>query len=413
MTTVHAPAQPGLDAPSEEELVGRARAMREELLARQEEAEKLTHLPPDLHEQFLAHGFYDMFVPKTYGGLEVSPRTFFEVCKELARGDMGSAWCFALAANHALHVASWYPKEVQDRAFGNRDFRAASVSAPTVRARRTDGGYVLDGVVDYCSGIPHSTWYLGQCMVEQEEGAAPVMGMFLAPQDTFERMHNWGESTGLKATGSESIRFTDAFVAADLVIEDANMIDIPVKDGTVGSRLHGNPMYAGRGLLTFTVSLASLAVGGLYHALDEFEHLMRTRKTPLPPVQLRLHDVDYQRHYGAAWTKIRTAELALDGVIAQHAEYCRGTVDGTREYTFLDDWSLSCVVREIIVQLWETLQHDLLRVVGSGSMRRGERFERIFRDMSSLLTHRNPMLREQAFRNTANLLLEIPPPEAR
>ncbi len=71
------------------------------------------------------------------------------------------------------------------------------------------------------------------------------------------------------------------------------------------------------------------------------------------------------------------------------------------------------MVREIIIQLWETLEHDLLRVVGSGSMRQGERFDRIFRDMGSLLTHRNPMLREQAFRNTANLLLEIPPPEAR
>jgi len=250
-------------------------------------------------------------------------------------------------------------------------------------------------------------------MVQQEDDSAPVMGMFLAPEKTFERLHNWGDSIGLKATGSESIRFTDAFVEADLVIEDANMIDIDVLDGTLGSQLHGNPMYAGRGLLTFTLSLASLAVGGLYHALDEFERLMRTRKTPLPPVQLRLYDVDYQRHYGSAWTKIKTAELTLDGVIAKHAEYCQGTVDGSREYTFLDDWSLACVVRELIVQLWETLDHDLLRVIGSGSMRQGERFDRIFRDMTSLVTHRNPMLREQAFRNTANLLLEIPPPEAR
>jgi len=412
MTTAPA-AQRDLTVPSEQELVERARAMREELLARQEEAERLTHIPVDIHEKFLANRFYDMFVPSLYGGLEVAPKTFFEVCKELARGDMGSAWCFALAANHALHVASWYPKDVQDRAFGNGDFRAASVSAPTVKAQRTEGGYILNGVVDYCSGIPYSTWYLGQCMVQQEDDSAPLMGLFLAPEKTFERLHNWGDSIGLKATGSESIRFTDAFVEADLVIEDANMIDIGVKDGTLGSQLHGNPMYAGRGLLTFTLSLASLAVGGLYQALDEFERLMRTRKTPLPPIQLRLYDVDYQRHYGSAWTKIKTAELTLDGVIAKHAEYCQGTVDGSREYTFLDDWSLACVVREIIVQLWETLEHDLLRVIGSGSMRQGERFDRIFRDMTSLVTHRNPMLREQAFRNTANLLLEIPPPEAR
>lgn len=39
------------------------------------------------------------------------------------------------------------------------------------------------------------------------------------------------------------------------------MINISVAGGTVGSRLHGNPMYAGRGLTTFTISLASLAIG--------------------------------------------------------------------------------------------------------------------------------------------------------
>lgn len=399
-----------LDAPTDAELIERARAMRADLLERQHEAEELTHYSDEVHQQFLANRFYDMFVPKRYGGLEVAPKTFFEVCKELARGDMGSAWCFTLAANHALHVGSWYPEEVQDRAFGDGNFRAASVSAPTVKAQRTEGGFILNGVVDYCSGIPYSTWFLGQCMVEQEDGP-PVMGMFLVPESGFERQHNWGESIGLKATGSESIKFTDSFIESELMIEDANMIDISVKDGTVGSRLHDNPMYAGRGLLTFTVSLASLAVGGLYHALDEFEHLMRTRKTPLPPVQLRLHDVDYQRNYGAAWTKIKTAELTLDGVIAQHAEFCEATVAGTREYTFLDDWSLACVVREVMVQLWETLQQDLLRVVGSGSMRQGERFDRIFRDLTSAITHRNPMLREQAFRNTAVLMLGITPNE--
>ena len=35
------------------------------------------------------------------------------------------------------------------------------------------------------------------------------------------------------------------------------MIDIGVKGGTVGSQLHGNPMYSGRGLVTFTISTLS------------------------------------------------------------------------------------------------------------------------------------------------------------
>jgi alkylation response protein AidB-like acyl-CoA dehydrogenase len=394
-------------APSGAELVQRAIGLRPELLEGQAGAEDLTYYSEETHRKFLQARFYDMFVPKRYGGLEVSPRVFFDVVKELARGDLGTAWCFTLAANHALQVASWFPEEVQDRVFADGDFRAASVSAPTVKARRADGGYLLDGVVDYCSGIPYATYFLGQAMVEREDGTPPRMGMYLAPRSAFERLRNWGDSLGLKATGSESIRFTGAFLDSSMVLEDADMINFPVKGGTVGSRLHGNPLYAGRGLVTFTTSLAALAVGGGFLALDEYERLMRTRKTPYLPIVPRIEDADYQRLYGACFTKLRTAEAALNGVIAEHMEYCRQTADDTREYTFLDDWSLAGVVREVVIGVWETVENDLLRTVGASTMRHGERFERVFRDLAMLLVHRNPMLREQAFRRTARLVLGI------
>lgn len=394
-------------APAGSDLVGRAIALRPELLENQAGAEDLTYYSEETHQKFLDARFYDMFVPKRYGGLESSPRVFFDVVKELARGDLGTAWCFTLSANHALQVASWFPEEVQDRVFGGGDFRAASVSAPTVKARRADGGYLLDGVVDYCSGIPYATYFLGQAMLEQDDGTPPRMGMYLAPRSTFERLHNWGDSLGLKATGSESIRFTGAFLDAPMFLEDADMINFSAQNGTLGSRLHGNSLYAGRGLVTFTTSLAALAVGGGYLALDEYERLMRTRKTPYLPIVPRIEDADYQRLYGACYTKLRTAEAALNGVLAEHMDYCRQTAEGTREYTFLDDWTLAGVVREVCIGVWETVENDLLRTVGASSVRRGERFERIFRDLAMLLVHRNPMLREQAFRRTARLLLGI------
>ena len=39
-------------------------------------------------------------------------------------------------------------------------------------------------------------------------------------------------------------------------------------------------------------------------ALDEYERLMRERKTPLPPFVSRVEDPDYQRWYGRALTHI-------------------------------------------------------------------------------------------------------------
>lgn len=398
-------------APAGSDLVETAIALRDELIAEQAHAEELTHYSEEMHRKFLDARFYDMFVPKRYGGLEVGPRVFFDVIKELARGDLGSAWCFTLAANHALHVASWFSEEVQERVFGDHDFRASSVSAPTVKARRVEGGYVLNGTVDYCSGITYATYFLGQAMVEEPDGTPPRMALFLAPRSTFEPLGNWGDSLGLKATASETIRFTDAFLDSSSLLEDTDMINVPVLGGTVGSRLHGNPMYAGRGLVTFTISLAALAIGGGFNALDEYERLMRIRRTPLAPVAPRIEDGDYQRWYGAAYTKLRTAEAALNGVIAQHLEYCRQTVEGTREYTFFDDWTLAGVVREVVIAVWDTFDNDLLRTVGASSLRSGQRFERIFRDLATVIVHRNPMLRDQAYRRTAQLVLGLDTPE--
>ncbi|GAA3687136.1 acyl-CoA dehydrogenase family protein [Arthrobacter ginkgonis] len=413
MTAVASESKPGPasqpSAVTPADLIAAAVAMRPELIERQAEVEATTYFAADTHQKFLDSRLYDMYVPKMYGGLEVEVPTFMRVALELARGCMSTAWCFSLSANHALQVASWFPRQVQDQVFANRDFRAASVSAPTVRAEKVEGGYVLNGEVAYCSGIPYATYYLGQTMVADPDGGEPRMGMFLAPRDQFERLDDWGDTLGLKGSGSHSIRFTNGFVPAEFVMEDINMVDIPVEGGTVGSELHGNGMYSGRGLSIFTMTLAAIAIGGGYNALDEFEDQMRTRKTPLPPVVSRMQDPDYQRFYGAALTKLATAEAALMNVAQQHMDLCRANVAGERPYTFVDDFRLAGIARELVVQVWETVEKDLFRNIGSSAARNGERFERVFRDMAQAAGHRNTLLREQSYRTLAQLTLGLAP----
>lgn len=67
----------------------------------------------------------------------------------------------------------------------------------------------------------------------------------------------------------------------------------------------------------FTISLAAVTVGAACNALDEYERLMRTKATPLPPFGPRIENREYQRWYGRALTRIRTAEAAL--YAPQHA----------------------------------------------------------------------------------------------
>ena len=65
------------------------------------------------------------------------------------------------------------------------------------------------------------------------------------------------------------------------------MVDTDVAGGTPGVRIHGNPMYAGRTLAFFEGELAAIMIGAAKGALDEYEEILRTRKTQRPPIVTR------------------------------------------------------------------------------------------------------------------------------
>jgi 3-hydroxy-9,10-secoandrosta-1,3,5(10)-triene-9,17-dione monooxygenase len=398
-------------APAEitaEQLVARARALRGELVRQQAETEERTHFSPELHRALEDAGFYRMYVPRRYGGLEVDVPTFMRVGVELARGDMSAAWGACLSANHALQVASWFGQPLQDEVFSGGDFRCASVASPSVRATREDGGYRLEGAVAYCSGIPYSTYFLGQAMLpETDARGMPRMCLYVAPRSAFTVLDDWGDSLGLKGTGSDTIRFDGAVVPAHAVLEDVNMIDVRVEDGTPGLALHGNPMYGGRALVIFTLSLACTVIGGAYNALDEYANWTRDKPTPLPPFGPRAENADFQRWYGAALVKVQTAEAAMMRCAQEHMEICAASAAGDRPYTWAEDARLAAIARETMVQAWEAVEQHLLRTIGSSAVKSGQRFERLFRDLATMAAHRNTMLREDFWRQLGAIELGV------
>jgi alkylation response protein AidB-like acyl-CoA dehydrogenase len=394
-----------------DQLVARARALRPELVRAQAETEERTHYSPELHQALLEAGFYQMYVPRRYGGLEVDVPTFMRVGVELARGDMSAAWGACLAANHALQVASWFPERLQDEVFGGGDFRCASVAAPTVRATRVDGGYRLEGAVAYCSGIPYSTYFMGQAMLgDTDERGMPRVCLYVAPRSAFEVLDDWGDSLGLKGTGSDSIRFDGAVIPDYAVLEDVNMIDVRVEEGTPGVALHGNPMYGGRALVIFTLSLACTVIGGAYNALDEYANWTRDKPTPTPPFVPRVQNADFQRWYGAALVKVQTAEAAMMRCAQEHMEMCALSASGERPYTWPEDARLAAIARETMIQAWEAVEQHLLRTIGSSAIKNGQRFERLFRDLATMAGHRNSMLREEFWRQLGANALGVPYP---
>jgi 3-hydroxy-9,10-secoandrosta-1,3,5(10)-triene-9,17-dione monooxygenase len=375
-----------------EELLQRAHELRPLFSDSIEETEQLTHIPEALHAKVQEAGFYQLLVPKRYGGFEVDLPTYVKIWMEIARGDMSGAWNACLAANHALQLASWFPERTQDEIFSTPGgMKAASVAAPLSGfARKVDGGWELNGKVAYCSGIPYSTHYMGQALTEPAEPGGPPgpQILFWAPRDQFEVLDDWGKLTGLVGSGSNSIVFDKAFVPDHYVLEATHMADVDPGEGTIGYRLHGNTLYNSRGLGFFTMTVGGIMVGGAYGALDEFKHILQTRDLVRPPFGKRATDPDHQRWYGAALTKIKVAEGALLHSADMQMQFARNAVDG-RPYTWGDDQFVGTVARDAYSLAWQAMQEWIFRYSGSSAATKGAKIERTLRDMATGWSHFN------------------------
>jgi 3-hydroxy-9,10-secoandrosta-1,3,5(10)-triene-9,17-dione monooxygenase len=319
--------------------------------------------------------------PRRYGGLELDITTWLRLILEVAHGDIQAGWCLTLAAGHALQVASYYEQQAQDEIFGDGDFRAAAVAAPMGNARKVDGGWRVTGAWPYSSGAPYSTHYFGQTLIKADD-APPRMMLFVAERSQWEMLEDWGDLLGLKGSGSHTVRLEDGFVPDGWALPDKQLVEVDVSGGTPGSRLHGNPMYAGRCFSIFQLELSALMIGAAKGALDEYEQIVTTRRTQRPPTTLRSEDPDYQRWFGTAIGRLATAQAAVMNAGDQWTELCRRNVEEDAGFARADDQVLNFIGRDAMRMAWDAMQEHIVRTAGSSALRDGERLQRIYRDMT-------------------------------
>jgi 3-hydroxy-9,10-secoandrosta-1,3,5(10)-triene-9,17-dione monooxygenase len=375
---------------TEREIIERAVALRPALLERQAETERLTHYPKDTHDDFLRAGFYRILQPRRYGGYEFGLPTFLQVVVEVARGCPSTGWALSLTAAHVLQAASFFSEEAQDELFGaDGDFRAASTLIPVGVAQPDgDGSLVLDGTWSYASGAPYSTHFVGQTLNAPTTPGGPPgpLLLFVAPRRVWTVLDDWHGVLGLRGTGSNSVHIEQGRIPAHFACE-ASYLDLPVEGGTVGSALHGNPMYAARVAGFFHAELASIMIGTAYAAADEYARIIRSRPLTSDPGRTRSELPEFQHHLGHALGRIRTAEAALRGAADDWTETCRRNVSGEAPFTAAEDHRLAQIFLTAGQLAWDALQDPLFRTAGTRYGRDGERMQRYFRDAATYRTH--------------------------
>ena len=366
------------------EIVRRAAALKPMIRAQADESERRGTYSDELHQEFLKAGFYRMVQPRRFGGYEFDLPTFWRAMVEISTGDPGTGWGLTLGSHHAWVVGSFWSERGQREIFGpDGDFRAPHRPLPGGTATPADGGYVVTGTWDYCSGVPHSTHFMGNALLPESDPPAAIV--VVIPKGQYTMLDDWGGGAqlGMQASGSNSVRVENVFVPEHMTVPG----NWTRREGaTPGTELHGNPMYLGMIYGVYHAGLVVSVVGAAKASLEEFEGAITSKKTTFPPQVWRFEHPDFQRTYGLARGMIDAAEQLLYRGGEMYMECADRWARTGEPFTREDDIRLFGLLQQS-GKLAADAVELLFRSGGSSPARRGQPMQRYFRDVAMYRGH--------------------------
>lgn len=376
-----------------EEALASARGLRTLLVAEQGATEERSRYSEDLHNQFIANGYYHLLRPKKYGGYEFSVSQFLKVMREIGRGCMSTGWGLCLASGHNMQAGAWFDQEAQDELFAGTYFASAAKSAPGGTLTPVEGGYILNSFERYASGSPYSTHFLGRGVIAgTETESAPSLAAFVAPMSSGVLLDDWGGTLGLRGSASNSVRFENVFLSAHYVARPRPFDGLDQTQDNPGTVIHNNPLYAAHAAGFFSLEIATVTIGGILGAFDEYEQTLTNRKTLWPPAVPRTEDPDYQRWYADAHVRLQAAEAIIDHAANLLDEYTSREHNGGDPFTTAEDLFIAQLAREGQKQAWGVFEDTILKTAGSSAVVTGTRTERAWRDASTAWGHINTIM---------------------
>ena len=155
---------------------------------------------------------------------------------------------------------------------------------------------------------------------------------------------------------------------------------------TAGARVHDNPMYGGRIYAVYHAGLVIPVIGAARAAIAEFEEIITTKETLIPPRVPRYTHEDHQRPYGLAVALADSAEALVLRAGERYMELGRRWAATGEPFTREDDVRLYAIVQQA-GQLAVRAVQVIFSAAGSSPAKRGERLQRYYRDMSMYHGH--------------------------
>ncbi|WP_375789850.1 acyl-CoA dehydrogenase family protein [Bradyrhizobium sp. Pha-3] len=255
-------------------MVARARALAPALRERAARTEELRRLPPETERDLHDSGLFRILQPKRVGGSELDYVALVDCADALGQGDASVSWNFANLASHHWMLGMFAP-EAQSAVWGEspETLIASSFVFPAGRARKTSGGYLLSGHWPFSSGVEASGWNMLASVVASDDEADGVeYRLFLLNRRDYSIEDTWN-AAGLRGTGSNDVRVTDAFVAEHMTVAVSDLAG----GATPGSVVNPNALYMLPVFSLFPYVLSGVGLGNAQACLDDYVEIARHR----------------------------------------------------------------------------------------------------------------------------------------
>ncbi|RSN04499.1 flavin-dependent monooxygenase [Streptomyces sp. WAC 05977] len=207
------------------------------LRERAQEAEDARRVPEESVKSLQETGFFKLLQPKTFGGLEAAPVSFYTAVKLVASACGSTGWVASILGVHPWHLGLFEAQAQQDVWGDDADVRISSSYAPMGKADVVDGGYRLSGRWSFSSGCDHATWVLLGGPVFKD-GKPVDFCTYLVPIADYTIEDVW-DTVGLRGTGSNDIIVNDVFVPKHRALS----FIATSKCKTPGQEINPGPLY--------------------------------------------------------------------------------------------------------------------------------------------------------------------------
>ena len=363
--------------------LAKVEALRNDILAAGDEAQKLRRLPDDIVNKLVDEGFFRFALPPEMGGENASSLDTIEILEAIAAIDASVSWNVMLGSEiNAMAVGGMDPEIAKEVYLDNPRVimcgGGGPGSQPPRAERAEDGGVRVWGQSTFISGCHNATWcFMGAPLMkgdapELDDNGNPIFKMWFMHRDQWEILDTW-DVAGLRGSGSHDVKADGAYVPAKHIAVDL----------FVTPAHYDNPVYRMPVPLRLSYNKVAVALGVAKGAIEAFSDLAQN-KIPMMSTSTLAKRPIAQYRMGEAVAKYRAARAyVMQAMQDVEDELAAGAPTPGAETTI--NARLACTHGANACMEVVDLLHN---TAGTSGMRTYSPLERKLRDAHGCATHR-------------------------